>query len=1738
MDPREMESLVQRLIHNPHDNEALMLAHQAGQSDPKAYAMVLDKGGSGTTDPAFACHWLTEAANVWSQSLNDAPRAARALMRAVELDPMAAAPAERLAELYRERGDTNALLGLNDRRCKALSGIAATEPEVAQVVAGLYEETGRLWGEQGQARKSLEAFRRAIDFDPASQYSIYAIREMLKAEGKYSDAIPYFELEQRLVEEPERKLALYQDEAATRKSAGDLVGAAEALRHARAYDAADPGLKQQIGSLTLERLQSRQHVSDGDRAECAQLFVELAEEYPGEHGLSYSTCALEAEPGHDRAVQLALYYAEQLGRDAEVAHHAAAYLKANPSGALTQQARELVNRLAQAGLGDDAMYEALAPAADASAGERVAALLDQASALARKAKKPEAAEKYAEVVALDPAQEEAVQFLEGYYRQRRKYAELRDLLLAAAQVEDGPYETRRTWLRELAGLCETQLRDSDTAITALKSLVELEPGDDSAHEQLRRLLEKAGRWDELVGLMEQEAEQETDAERRIALEKSIAKIHEQKRRDPVACGETWARIASFMPDDEAALATAVRFFEKAERPELAVRVLTDNVAAVSDDRSRGQLFEKLGLLREAMGDALGAGDAFVEAAQIQPTVELWASAERCFVQAEAWDQAATAADERAQRLVRPLEQAQAFATVADYLSRAGDDSSAVLRLEQATQLDPLNDDYAHSLESCYETAGRRDEQVSFLLARAERVGERDRRVALRRRASELQRTELENIDAARDTLVLLLSDGDDADTLRWLIDDANESQDPELALSYMQRLEKLTTDLDTKRELVLRQAVLLADGLEDPTRAIACYERLLTEFGSEHAAVLEAISQLHEGLDDIPALAQTLEKRLVLAAEPTEKLELAGRLSELYEVRLDQPKRAIEKLDQVRELDPENDDALRRLVDLAETTEEWERLAQHLGELASVEGDDEELSKMVRRLAVVLHERLGRGDEALASLLSVADSGDAQCRAAYVELGDTLGWKGIVATKLVEWNLELPSGKARNEALLGAFERFIEVGRKADAVQVAEHLVRAKAADAEFAGRLEELAVELKDLDALGLAHDLLGHNLTGVTRAEELVRQVQVMTAAGVPVADALQHGEQGLASVPPSDVEHLLELLSKVAEKPEVIVDLYERQVSRCKQPADRMRALARAAQVAKEQGAMERARGFFDIALGGAVQQDTLLVLEDVARESDAKSGDQLLRRTLADAFASGGQGSKDGGRTRNALLRRAARFAQDELDDVEAAFQWLADAIIAHVDDDGLDELETLARQVGDLKRAETVLARSLEEVFDGPLVRKLLARRAALRQGELADKLGACQDLKRLHDLSPSDQAVMQELSELFKELGDYRGLVQLFEDQILRGKDPTTRAELARKVARLWEERLADAREAADAWRRVLRMKAGDPEAQEGLERAKSNMLKKSLSTPPPSDLEEPPVLKPAPLAVPNVEEAAPLAAEAPVEARAISPEESAHVEQTEAPEAELAAPTATEQSDHSSARVASDEDSDLTSESRSTLVDEDTQRNLSVAPAAAEEAVVAPSEATVVNSAEPELPSSVDISVTGLDAPLPSQPSGLSEPFGASAPDASPLVDSSKFAPHEQPLAMEDTTEPGRHALDTHEDERTIVDSNPLASVMAEQLSEPSSPRASRPPLPPPPPPKSGAPRPPPPPMGMGRPSKPPPPLPPGRSGRLPPPPPSLRGAPPAPPPSGGRVAPAAPPTPKAVDSVNVDVDDSELID
>ena len=280
---------------------------------------MLEKVGEATPDASYAAHWLSEAANVWSTTIGDAHHAARTLMRAIEKDPTGTA-GERLAQLYRDKGDPKALVALLEKLVKLLTPLQYDRPEVRQQLASMHEELGRLWSEPPLTRpeRALENWKRLVELDPQNAYGVYAAREIHKSQQQYAEAIPYFAMEQAIVDDPQRKLALYRDEADMKRIHCDPAGAPPALRNAWSLRPEDAALKADFGTIVLERIDAGEPVSDQEKEEAAQVFVSLAETYDGEYGLSYATSALRASAGNDRAMQLADYYATQLNRVAEL----------------------------------------------------------------------------------------------------------------------------------------------------------------------------------------------------------------------------------------------------------------------------------------------------------------------------------------------------------------------------------------------------------------------------------------------------------------------------------------------------------------------------------------------------------------------------------------------------------------------------------------------------------------------------------------------------------------------------------------------------------------------------------------------------------------------------------------------------------------------------------------------------------------------------------------------------------------------------------------------------------------------------------------------------------------------------------------------------------------------------------------------------------------------------------------------------------------------------------------------------------------------------------------------------------------------------------------------------------------------------------------------------------------------------------------------------------------------------
>jgi hypothetical protein len=370
----------------------------------------------------------------------------------------------------------------------------------------------------------------------------------------------------------------------------------------------------------------------------------------------------------------------------------------------------------------------------------------------------------------------------------RDEAALREDLLVSAFVEGLSLEQRKEKLRELADLCETKLGDVAGAIRALRLIVALDASDRETRRTLADLLESNEEWADFALMLEREANIEVDVDKKIAMLRHLASIHEKRRGDPLSAAEALACIANLVPG-EATIAGAVTAFERVEAIEQAARVIDGNVELIDEVSVRAGLLERLGGLRERLSDFAGAAEAYAAAGEATDSAPLWEMAERCFTAAKKWERAGRAAVQCAYDSVEPKARARFLALAADHFGRAGDTSAELFNLELAVDIDPTSEPIATRLSDRYAAAGQWAELVVHVVRVAGELSEPAARVSLRRTAANVSAAHLSDRARARQLWAKVLEDGDDREALERLIDDAIQKRDEAEATRWLERLE-------------------------------------------------------------------------------------------------------------------------------------------------------------------------------------------------------------------------------------------------------------------------------------------------------------------------------------------------------------------------------------------------------------------------------------------------------------------------------------------------------------------------------------------------------------------------------------------------------------------------------------------------------------------------------------------------------------------------------------------------------------------------------------------------------------------------------------------------------------------------------------------------------------------------------------------------------------------------------------
>ncbi len=519
---------------------------------------------------------------------------------------------------------------------------------------------------------------------------------------------------------------------------------------------------------------------------------------------------------------------------------------------------------------------------------------------------PHLVEVLTRILDVDPRADWALQRATVVLTIRERWGDLLGLYDRALRAATEDWR-RIALLEEASQLAKDFAHESDRAIDYQKQLLALRPSDAQLVASLERLLEKQGRWQELIELWRKRVADGDDEAR--TLRERIAEAYLDHQKDAESALEACRELL----EQGHSIAHAVALLE---------RILA--LASASADARRGAL----GLLREQY-EREGRG----------------ADVERVLTLALEFS-----TREETISIRRNLGQRS---------SARGENLESMEHWAQLLLLDPFAEDAKQRLDALGNEAGEHAKHADALIAAADatrdaarhtellldagdvlhgRLGDRERAEAVYRRVLDASASEDVHRTAARRIVTLL----------------ETPSRAPD-RLDVLERLAPIENEPSEKRR-VLGEAARLAETLAQFDRALALWQTRLDSDPRDLEA-LDARIEILERIEQWPTLIQTLRLRANShVPAPLQRADLV-RLAGIAEERVGDRPLAIGTWLEVQDRFGEAVDIVDALFRLFSAEERWQEMASMLER--AVHRDEARAADIVVRLADVRRERLG-----------------------------------------------------------------------------------------------------------------------------------------------------------------------------------------------------------------------------------------------------------------------------------------------------------------------------------------------------------------------------------------------------------------------------------------------------------------------------------------------------------------------------------------------------------------------------------------------------------------------------------------------------------------------------------------------------------------------------------------------------------------------------------------------------------
>lgn len=892
-------------------------------------------------DPATKIEEYRQVAELWRDTVQEPDKATPAWQKVLEADPAHDEAFKELEKLHTAAGRWEPLIELYLGRLDTREE-TADKTELLRRIAGVFEE------KLEDKNQALDALINALGEDFHDQKTAKYLERMAQATGRWGEVIQTANNWLAEQTEPHQKIRLSLHLA---KWYGDDLGHPEyAQPYYAQIVALDPnnvGALRQMGQLYRKNGNWQQlgatltraldvAVSDTDRKEIQTELGELLDSQMNQtdQAVTYFQRALEVDPEFIPAIEnLERIYAAR--------------------GENKQLVEVLTRKVA-------ALEE---PSEIAATKLRIGALNEQMQDTQR------AAQTYREVVEIEPTNLQGLRGLARVYEALEQWPELVRVLESELEVVTTERE-RIDILMQLANIHEEQFRKPDAAGTRLEQVLEIDPNHEDAYFALERCYRKMRTWPELIGVYERHISATLDRKTKVDLYAAIAQVYADEIEDTEKAIDAYRNIVDLDDTNLPALEALSKLYDKAGDASQSIDYMTRVAELTQDTKQRVESFYKIGkALDEKLGDRVSAQDRYEMALDLDPSHLPTLGALRQIAMDNAdYDKAARYIDQEQSYTPAPRQRARLLVELGRLREEMlGDHDSAVLAWEASQEADPENEESAMPLADEYVTRELWEKAEPLLDTLTRKAGKRDRgeQHTLYNKLGMVTAALGKDDKAFKAYSAAHQLDLTDQTTIRGLAEVCFRLKDWGAALTNFQKvLTSLAEDENEQRAEVYYKLGCIKREQGQAKQAINNFEKALG-VDTTHRPTLEALVGIYYDLKDWKQVVAYKRAILDNVVDGEERFKVLLEIGDIWNDQDKNPGRAIEALEEAKDLQPENRPLLHKMLAMYEATQNWARMIDTIQVIADMEKDPVRKSKFIFTIAQLYRDKENNQERAV-----------------------------------------------------------------------------------------------------------------------------------------------------------------------------------------------------------------------------------------------------------------------------------------------------------------------------------------------------------------------------------------------------------------------------------------------------------------------------------------------------------------------------------------------------------------------------------------------------------------------------------------------------------------------------------------------------------------------------------------------------------------------------------------------------